>query len=87
MQAVDGNTMSGVDVATMIRSTSRAERPAASRAARDAISARSLQLTPSSAKWRARMPVRPTIQSSLVSTPRAASMDTISSLDRRRGGR
>ena len=40
--AVDGNTMSGVEVATMIRSMSAALRPAASSAWRAASSARSL---------------------------------------------
>jgi hypothetical protein len=45
--------------------------------------ARSLALTPSSAKWRARMPVRSTIHSSLVSTPRCASCCARSALVRR----
>ena len=49
-QAVDGNTMSGVDVATMIRSISSARTPAASSAASDAGSARSLAVTCGSAK-------------------------------------
>ena len=70
MQAVDGNTMSGVEVATMIRSMSCGVAAGGlERAARAASSARSLQVTPASAKWRARMPVRSTIQSSEVSMP------------------
>ena len=79
--------MSGVDVATMMRSISAACRPAACKAWRAAANARSLAFTPSSAKWRARMPVRSTIHSSLVSRPRCASNSTMSALDRRRGGR
>ena len=64
-----------------------AEAYAAFMASIDAATARSLHTTPSSTKWRARMPVRSTIQSSEVSTPRAASKPTRSSFDRRRGGR
>ncbi len=86
MLAVDGKIMSGVDVATMIRSMSAAVRPAASSARRAAAVARSLAWTSSATKWRARMPVRSTIQSSDVSTPRAASISTRSALVRRRGG-
>ena len=74
MLAVDGNTMSGVDVATMIRSMSAAVQPAASSARLAAVVARSLACTSSATKWRARMPVRSTIHSSEVSTPRLASI-------------
>ncbi|EWS65529.1 hypothetical protein Y695_01215 [Hydrogenophaga sp. T4] len=87
MAAVDGNTMSGVDVATMIRSISLPSTPAASMAFRQASAAMSLAKTPSATKWRARIPVRSTIHSSLVSTPPAASRSTMSALVRRRGGR
>ena len=58
MLPTDGKIMSGVDVATMMRSTLSAERLAAASASRAASSAMSLALTPSAAKWRARMPVR-----------------------------
>jgi hypothetical protein len=54
----------------MIRSRSSGSRPAACSAARAACRARSLLLTPSSAKCRARMPVRSVIQASLVCSPR-----------------
>jgi hypothetical protein len=74
MQAVDGKTMSGVDVATMIRSTSSAAAAGGLQRVARGGQARSLALTPASAKWRARMPVRSTIQASLVSMPRAASI-------------
>ena len=87
MQAVEGKTISGVEVATMIRSTSLALRPAAPSALRQACRARSLLKTPGSAKWRARMPVRSTIQSSELSTPWLASCATKSALLKRRGGR
>jgi hypothetical protein len=53
--------MSGVDVATMIRSISLAETLAASSARRAASTPRSLLVTPGSAKCLARMPVRSTI--------------------------
>ncbi len=79
--------MSGVDVATMIRSTSAAVRPADARARRAASTPRSLVFTPASAKCRARMPVRSTIHASEVSTPWLASSATRSALVRRRGGR
>ena len=62
--AVDGITLSGVVVATMIRSTSSAGRPAGSSAWRAAATPRSLALTVASAKRRARMPVRSSIHSS-----------------------
>ena len=87
MQAVDGKTMSGVDVATMIRSTSVALRPAASSAWRAACTARSLEVTSAAAKWRARMPVRSTIQLSEVSMPSFASCAASASLVTRLGGR
>ena len=87
MAAVDGNTISGVDVATIIKSTSPTPRPAASSAARHAGSARSLALTSGAAKWRAWMPVRSTIHSSEVTTPLAASSAAKSALVRRRGGK
>src|SRR5437763_6221549 len=87
MVAVEGNTMSGVEVATMIRSISDALRPAASSAWRAAATPRSLLPTSRSAKWRARMPVRSTIQSSEVSTPWAASCAASSALVTRLGGR
>ena len=66
-QATDGNTMSGVVVATMIRSISEVSTFAASSALRAAATA-------SSAKWRLSMPVRVRIHSSLVSMPSRASM-------------
>ena len=87
MVAVEGNTMSGVEVATMIRSTSCACLPAAASACRAAWAARSLLPTPGATKWRARMPVRSTIHSSEVSMPCAASSTAKSALLRRRGGR
>ena len=74
MQAVDGNTMSGVDVATMIRSivahvaVRGLQRRRAPLHARGRCSRRR-----ASAKWRAWMPVRSTIQSSEVSMPSRAS--------------
>src|SRR5690606_14676637 len=77
----------GVDVATMMRSMSLAARPAASSAARAASAPMSLANTPSSAKWRARMPVRSMIHWSLVSVPLGASIATMTELVRRRGGR
>jgi hypothetical protein len=73
MHAVDGKIMSGVVVATTIRSTSAGTMPAASSAAREAASARSDVISSSAAMWRARMPVRATIHSSLVSTLLASS--------------
>ena len=79
--------MSGVEVATMIRSIALASTPAASKALRQASSAKSLLQTPEAAKCRARIPVRSTIHSSLDSTPRAASSATRSALLSRRSGR
>jgi hypothetical protein len=78
--------MSGVEVATMIRSTSSGLRPAASSAWRAAAAPRSDALVTASAKWRARMPVRSTIHSSLVSSPRVARSAAICALVTRRGG-
>ena len=79
--------MSGVDVATMIRSMSLASSFAAINALLAASNAKSLLQTSGAAKWRARMPVRSTIQSSEVSTPLAASSVTKSALARRLGGK
>ncbi|MNK96152.1 hypothetical protein D3C87_1164190 [compost metagenome] len=72
-QAVLGNTKSGVEVATMIRSMSWRSIPAASIACSAACTARSLAVTSGSAQCRAEMPLRETIHSSLVSMPRSAS--------------
>ena len=82
MHAVDGKIMSGVAVATMMRSMSAGVMPAAAIAARDARSARSDVCSSGAAMWRWRMPVRVRIHSSLVAT-RCAS----SSLVRTRTGR
>ncbi len=71
----------------MIRSMSAAVRPAASRAWRAAWTASSLLVTSGAAKYRARMPVRSTIQSSEVSTPSRASCAASASFDTRFGGR
>ena len=87
MQAVDGNTMSGVEVATMMRSIACGSQSAASSARRAAATARSLQVTSGAAKWRKRMPVRSTIQSSEVSMPSVASRAASSALLTRSGGR
>jgi len=78
--AVAGNIMSGVVVATMMRSMSSGVRPAASSARRLACSARSLVASFSATIWRSRMPVRLTIHSSVVSTrfSRSALVSTIS---------
>ena len=65
--------MSGVEVATTIRSTSALVRPALASAQRHASSARSLVDSWSAAMWRSRMPVRSTIHASLVSTTDASS--------------
>src|SRR4051812_22746757 len=66
--------MSGVEVASTMRSMSAALRPAASSALRAAERARSLVNSPSAAIWRWRMPVRETIHSSLVSTRDSSSL-------------
>ena len=87
MQAAEGNTMSGVEVATMIRSIACGSQSAAASARRAASTPRSLQVTPGSAKWRKRMPVRSTIHSSEVSMPSAASRAASSALLTRPGGR
>ena len=63
-----GKGVSPVTVAHTIRSTCSAEMPAVSRARVAASTARSEVTTPSSAKWRASMPVRSRIHSSVVST-------------------
>ena len=67
--AVLGNIMSGVDVATIIRSTSSADLPAASSAWEQASVARSLAETVESARYRMRIPVRSMIHSSDDSRP------------------
>jgi DNA polymerase-3 subunit beta len=87
MVATDGNTKSGVEVATMIKSISLAVTPAASKARRAASVAKSLQPCSSAAKWRARMPVRSTIHSSEVSTPCCANSAANCSLVRRFSGK
>ena len=66
--AVAGNGVSPVIVAHTIMSSCSAGMPADSSAPRAASTARSEVCTPSSAKWRASMPVRSRIHSSLVST-------------------
>ena len=73
MQAVDGNTMSGVVVATMMRSTSAGAMPRQASALRAACSARSDVVSAGAAMCRSRMPVRVRIHSSLVSTVRDSS--------------
>ena len=60
--------MSGVAVATTMRSTSSGSTPACSSACRAAGSARSLAAWSGSAMCRSRIPVRVTIHSSEVST-------------------
>jgi hypothetical protein len=82
MQAVEGNTMSGVVVAQTMRSMSPGPTPAASMARREACSARSLVISPSAATCRASMPVRETIHSSEVSI-----LDSSSRLVTTRSGR
>ena len=67
MQAVLGNTLSGVVVASTIRSTSPAAKPARSSAARAAATLMSEVVSPSAAMRRRLMPVRSRIQSSEVS--------------------
>ncbi len=79
--------MSGVDVATMIRSISSARTPADSSAASDAGSARSLEVTCGSAKCRAWMPVRSTIHSCEVSIPSRARRSARAELVTRLAGR
>ena len=68
MQAVLGKIMSGVVVATTIRSMSAAVSPAASSARRPALTARSLVSSLSAAMRRDWMPERVRIHSSEVST-------------------
>ena len=65
--------MSGVTVATMIRSRSAAATPAVSSARRQAGRAMSVSASSSAAIRRSRMPVRVMIHSSLVSTSRSRS--------------
>jgi len=71
--AVDGNTRSGVIVATMIRSMSRALTPAFPSARALAIAAISAVLSPSPAMRRCTMPVIVRIHASLVSSVEASS--------------
>src|SRR6476661_2566790 len=65
--AVAGKVLSGVEVASTIRSIAWASSPACSSAARAALIARCEVNSPSAAIWRCRMPVRCTIHSSEVS--------------------
>src|SRR5438552_3398310 len=67
-QAVAGKIMSGVTVATMMRSSSSAPTPRLSRASRAAGRASALVGVPGGATWRSRIPVRVRIHSSEVST-------------------
>ena len=71
--ALAGNVLSGVEVASTIRSMSAGCNPALSSAFRAAAVARSEVSSPSAAMWRWRMPVRWTIHSSDVSTIAARS--------------
>ena len=66
--AVAGKVLSGVEVASTIRSIVGASTCASASAARAAAIARSEVSSPSAAMWRSRMPVRCTIHSSEVST-------------------
>ena len=86
-QAVLGNTKSGVDVATTMRSTSEASTPASASARREASVASWLVVTPRSARWRCRMPVRSTIHSSDVAISRVASSAASSSFETTRSGK
>ena len=63
-----GNIMSGVTVATTIRSIEEASTPASARAAIAAGSAMSVSACSFVANLRSRIPVRSTIHSSVVST-------------------
>ena len=67
MVAVAGNCISGVAVATIIKSISCAGTLASSNAFKAACTAKSLVFSLSAAKWRALMPVRVVIHSSDVS--------------------
>src|ERR1044072_2774515 len=73
VHAHEGRMRSGVVVARMMWSTSRASTPAISSARWQAINARSLEACPVDAIRRSRMPVRSTIHSSEVSTSFARS--------------
>ena len=68
-----GKVLSGVEVASTIRSIDCASIPALASAARAAWIARSEVNSPSAAMWRCRMPVRCTIHSSEVSIRAASS--------------
>src|ERR1700722_5989179 len=80
-QAVAGNIISGVTLATTIRSISEAGTFLLARTSRAAAVARSEEATPFSTTWRSRMPVRSRIHASLVSTSFSNS-----ALDITRGG-
>jgi len=67
-QALDGTIVCGVTVAQTIRSTSSGPIPAASRAARLALTPRVKVFSSGPAMRRSRMPVRVRIHSSLVSS-------------------
>jgi len=67
-----GEDVSGVEVATMMRSMSLAFRSAACSAFWQAASARSLDVCSFAAMCRCAMPVRSRIQASFVSSPRVA---------------
>ena len=71
--AAAGKVLSGVDVASTIRSIDCASTPAAASASRAAAIAMSDVFSPSAAIWRSRMPVRWMIHSSEVSTIRDSS--------------
>jgi hypothetical protein len=71
--AVAGKVLSGVAVASTMRSSSAPVIPALASACSAALSARSEVSSPGAATWRWRMPVRWTIQSSEVSSRSANS--------------
>jgi hypothetical protein len=71
--AAAGKVLSGVEVASTIRSIDCASTPAAVSASRAAAIARSDVFSPSAAMWRSRIPVRCVIHSSEVSTIRDSS--------------
>jgi len=89
MQAVLGKLpwKSGVELATITRSTSPGALPAISSARRAACTARSDDSSSAAAKWRASMPLRVTIHSCEVSTPFSASWAASCSLVTRLAGR
>src|SRR5690606_10338642 len=73
LTAVAGKVLSGVEVATMMQSRSAGAMPASASAARAAASPREAVVSSSAAMKRWRMPVRCTIQASLVSTTPSSS--------------